>query len=165
MIRLHQLRGVDDIGLFELIEQVRAATPEARLAMAEGDAWSSSKNLQRFPAVSRLLEQVRAALRLPQAHYDVWANVLPAKARIKLHDHGGATTTGRAAVVSGVYYPSDSAGAIVFPTVGLKLQPRQGIAIVFPPNLPHRVEAHSDPAPRYSIAFNGALCAETQKEN
>lgn len=161
MIRIDQLRGVDDLALFELIEQLRASQPAASLAMAEGQAWSSGKTLQRFSNAHALIERIQTVLRLPPAVFDVWANVLPAQARIRLHDHGGPTSSGRQAVVSGIYYPADSAGALVFPTIGLRLHPRQGLAIVFPPNLPHRVDPHSDPTPRYSIAFNGALCAET----
>ncbi|UHD14962.1 2OG-Fe(II) oxygenase [Thiocapsa bogorovii] len=113
----------------------------------------------RIPAITSVLDQavVCAGLILGRApgsvHCGFWLNLTGPGQSTSKHTHDEHDE-----LLSGVYYvavPPDSGDLILYdgPST-IRIEPRAGTFIFFPPNLPHAVETNRSALPRLSIGIN-----------
>lgn len=89
---------------------------------------------------------------IDQSRVEVWANLTENGQAVAEHDHAFSTGGKHRNKIAGVYYPHDSEAAICFPEPGLRIPIREGLLLLFNPELKHLVEPAEQE--RVSIAFN-----------
>jgi len=112
---------------------------------------------QRLPELVPLIDFVEAAAkqvlgRSPLRH-GFWFNEMHPGHSTTLHSHEEEDE-----LLSAVYYLEcpDNSGRLVLhdDEAELVVTPRPGLLVLFPPDLPHRVEKNASPGTRLSVAFN-----------
>lgn len=112
---------------------------------------------QRLPELSTLSEFVVAAaaqiLRSTPLRHGFWFNEMPPGHSTTLHSHEEDDES-----LSAVYYlqcPENSGRLILHDhEAQIVVTPRPGLAVLFPPDLPHEVEENTSRETRLSVAFN-----------
>lgn len=135
-----------DAEIIRFAEFCRARTPSGQLGMS--DAWSSPKIAHQANPVEDLLAKLD-----PKPTWQAWANINPPGTGVGSHTHHTAAN-GAIPLYCLVYFPADHPAALVFPDQGLRIQPRAGLAVRFPPDAAHYVEPNHASTDRVSIAAN-----------
>lgn len=155
-IQVHKLE-LDDAAIIRAIQFARKRSPSSQLGVSDG--WSSPKVLQQAEPIRPLCDALSGlvcaapefATRGPI--WEAWANVNPHTAHTGLHSHA-TNAKGIPNKVSAVYFPADHPARLVFPAVGLSIEPRKGVAVLFPSDVEHCVDTNWSDAERFSIALN-----------
>jgi hypothetical protein len=105
------------------------------------------------PVIDRLTAAARLVLGRDDLHYGFWFNQMQPGQRTSLHAHEELDE-----LLSAVYYVSapDDSGDLVLhdDPARIVIRPRPGLAVLFPPDVPHEVEPNLSDSTRLSIAFN-----------
>lgn len=105
------------------------------------------------PVSSMALATARRILGIDDLHFGFWFNEMHPGHRTTLHDHSESDEQ-----LSAVYYvrcAPDSGRLILHDDhAQIVVTPREGLLVLFPPDLPHEVEANNSAQMRLSIAFN-----------
>lgn len=127
----------------------RENQPYSKLAPSTG--WSSSKDFKTAESLA-ILHFAKARYDFDLSRTEIWANVTREGEQVADHDHAWSVGKKHRNIISGVYYPQDSEAQISFQEIGLHVSPREGLLLLFHPELRHSVQpAHQE---RISIAFN-----------
>jgi uncharacterized RmlC-like cupin family protein len=122
-------------GRFENIYPDRAAIPEVE------------------PLVDWATSQAREICGAPVLRCGFWFNEMAQGQRTGVHTHDDADE-----ILSAVYYvtvPSGSGALLLHTRMGsIRIMPRPGLAVFFPPGVPHEVEIHTARDVRLSLAMN-----------
>ncbi|MCB1772720.1 MAG: 2OG-Fe(II) oxygenase [Gammaproteobacteria bacterium] len=113
--------------------------------------------VEKLPELAPIIEFVLAAARrvLAEDHlrYGFWFNETPPGHRTSLHSHEELDER-----LSAVYYldaPPECGDLLLHEDDALvRVRPRAGLAVLFPPDLPHEVDENRSGATRLSVAFN-----------
>lgn len=154
-IQIHKLE-LDDAAIIRAILFARERAPSSQLGVSVG-AWSSPKALQAVEPVAAILRELTRFV-APQFEkrgplWEAWGNVNPPASYTGAHTHA-TDSRGRINKVSAVYFPADHPARLVFPGLGLHVEPRRGTAVLFPPDVEHMVDTNWSETDRYSIAMN-----------
>lgn len=155
IFRIHKLE-LDDAAIIRAIEFARERSPSNQLGVSHG-GWSSPKTLQAAKPVADLLDRLTRFV-IPEFEkrgpiWEAWGNINPPDSYTGPHTHK-STARGQLNKVSAVYFPADHPARLAFPAVGLTVEPRRGLAVLFPPDAEHLVDTNWVDRPRYSIAMN-----------
>jgi hypothetical protein len=105
------------------------------------------------PLIDWVLEQARQVLGRTELHYGFWFNEMGPGHRTSLHSHEEVDE-----LLSAVYYiqvPQNSGRLVLWEDdTAHRIEPEEGMLLMFPPQLPHEVEENRSNATRLSVAFN-----------
>jgi len=105
------------------------------------------------PVSSFALRVASSVLGRPSLRHGFWFNEMHPGQRTTLHSHEEDDE-----LLSGVYYlacPAHSGRLILHDDEAqIAVTPRPGLLVLFPPDLPHEVEANDSRQTRLSVAFN-----------
>ncbi len=143
--------------LIDAFARERDADHVRRTHMFDGRFENIYVSGQRLPELAPLSEfAVAAATQILQRsplRYGFWFNEMAPGQGTSLHSHEEVDE-----LLSAVYYiavPEDSGRLILHDDEALVLvEPRPGLLVLFPPELPHEVEQNTGSGTRLSIAFN-----------
>lgn len=143
--------------LLRVISEHYQKDPHGQLGVMSRRGWASPKTFCDWKGASvRALVQFVSELISESTERKIgqlvgWANILPGTESIAEHDHHQAD-------VSVVYYVQPGVGApLEFVELGLEVDPRAGMAVLFPGKTTHRVRPGGNGVDRVSIAFNAIL--------
>jgi hypothetical protein len=113
------------------------------------------------PLIAHLLRAARTILDREELHFGFWFNEMQPGQCTSLHSHEELDE-----LLSAVYYvtaPADAGDLVLHDDPAkIVIRPTPGLAVLFPPDLPHEVRPNRSDAMRLSVAFNfgpaGAAC-------
>lgn len=105
------------------------------------------------PLIDWVVAQAKEVLGRTELRYGFWFNEMGPGHRTSLHSHEEEDE-----LLSAVYYlqvPPDSGRLVLWEAdTAHRIEPEEGMLLMFPPQLPHEVEENRSGAARLSVAFN-----------
>jgi len=143
------------IDLMNIIEATRAKYPGSILGV-QNKGWSSPKgSYSRCVAVSFIQDFLFGKSAHQLWDFDVWFNVVPEGGLMTAHDHNQA-------VYSAIIHFTKGS-SLVFPRIGVEIDPVPGQIVLFDSTEQHLVCTHHSAAPRISMAMNATPKTEAKE--
>jgi hypothetical protein len=140
----------------DLLENIYKLKNESNLRLRSNIlGWQSKQysDIKEVPWIAKFLKDCCLTANIDNTPTAFWFNVNPKHAHHRWHSHGGASTIG----IFYIQIPENS-GNIEFKqkhnTIVTSITPYEGLLLIAPAGIEHRVLANNSDADRISMAFN-----------